>query len=388
MLSMLIRKRKIAQSVFWAVFISILLAGLHPRLPLIGAEITQAKSPAERLQEIRNRKKRLESKLNQLKEQKISVTAEINRLDRQMDDLSNDISRLESELAEGYAQLKSIRERLDEITAEINYKKQRIKERVIAVYMQGELTYLDIIFNASSLRDFMNRIFYLNLIFEKDKQMVDELEKKKTEKRIHLQNLSLKLDEISRKRDELNSKKAKLNQLVREKRILLSRISQNAQLTERQLKELEEESKRIEEEIRRLQGAYKGPAWTGKFVRPVEGRITSYFGRRFHPIIKKWKNHDGLDIAAPHGTPVKAGGDGRVIYTGWRGGYGKTIIIDHGNRVTTLYAHLSRIAVSTGTVVKAGQVIGYVGSTGYSTGPHLHFEVRKNGKPVNPLGKL
>jgi murein DD-endopeptidase MepM/ murein hydrolase activator NlpD len=117
---------------------------------------------------------------------------------------------------------------------------------------------------------------------------------------------------------------------------------------------------------------------------PVHGRLTSGFGERFHPILGYRRFHAGLDLAASAGTPIVAAADGRVVGAGWRGGYGQEVQISHAGGVDTLYGHMSRIAAHAGELVHKGQVIGYVGSTGLSTGPHLHFEVTKNGRPINP----
>jgi murein DD-endopeptidase MepM/ murein hydrolase activator NlpD len=122
--------------------------------------------------------------------------------------------------------------------------------------------------------------------------------------------------------------------------------------------------------------------------RPVPGAITSGFGYRMHPIFHVRKLHTGVDMHAGMGESIKAAAAGTVVFAGWRGGYGKCVIIDHGGGLATLYAHQSEILVSVGQVVKRGVVIGKVGSTGYSTGPHLHFEVRVNGTPVDPVGYL
>jgi murein DD-endopeptidase MepM/ murein hydrolase activator NlpD len=123
----------------------------------------------------------------------------------------------------------------------------------------------------------------------------------------------------------------------------------------------------------------------GRFKLPVDAPVVSPFGMRFHPILHTWRMHTGVDLGASSGTPIKAAGDGVVISAGWNGGYGNFTLLDHGNGLATGYAHQSQIAVSVGQQVKTGEVIGYVGSTGASTGPHLHWEVRVNGNPVNPM---
>jgi murein DD-endopeptidase MepM/ murein hydrolase activator NlpD len=127
------------------------------------------------------------------------------------------------------------------------------------------------------------------------------------------------------------------------------------------------------------------PIWHGQLIRPVAGRITSGFGNRYHPILHQYRMHTGVDIGAPQGTPIHAAGAGTVILASYVRGYGNCIIIDHGDGLTTLYGHCSALAVSEGETVSQGQVIAYVGMTGLATGPHLHFEVRRNGVPVPPF---
>jgi len=140
--------------------------------------------------------------------------------------------------------------------------------------------------------------------------------------------------------------------------------------------------------IRRAQAGRPPAALAGRLaglIWPARGVFTSGFGLRRHPVFRILRMHTGQDIAAPYGTPVRAAADGQVLYTGWFGGYGKIVVIDHGGGLSTLYAHLSAILTGEGAVVRRGQVIGRVGSTGYSTGPHVHFEVRVNGRPIDPV---
>jgi murein DD-endopeptidase MepM/ murein hydrolase activator NlpD len=174
-------------------------------------------------------------------------------------------------------------------------------------------------------------------------------------------------------------------QTAREK----NRLLRDRAAWERALAELEQDSREIEAMLQRLQQTPEGrqrlaKPWTGKFRMPVTGRISSGYGYRIHPIHKVRKLHTGIDIAAPTGTPIRCGGDGTVVHASRWGGYGNCIIVDHGGGLATLYGHCSRLAVTKGQSVTEGQVIGYVGSTGLSTGPHLHFEVRRDGRPTNP----
>lgn len=157
---------------------------------------------------------------------------------------------------------------------------------------------------------------------------------------------------------------------------------------EAEIKKLEEESRRIEEQLRRSSDPGPAPKGNGQFVKPVNGPIVSGFGSRVHPVYGTVRMHQGIDISAGSGTPIRAAGDGVVVSAGWNGGYGNCTIIDHGNGLATLYGHQSSLGVSAGQTVKTNEVIGYVGSTGLSTGPHLHWEVRANGTPVNPMAYL
>jgi len=136
-----------------------------------------------------------------------------------------------------------------------------------------------------------------------------------------------------------------------------------------------------------LSGGSGGTA-PSRLQRPVDAPITSLFGPRVHPIFGTVRMHTGIDFGATSGTPIRAAAAGRVVQAGAMSGYGNVVVIDHGGGLATLYAHQSRVAVAAGTQVQAGQVIGYVGATGYATGPHLHFEVRINGTPVDPMPYL
>ncbi|HBS58710.1 MAG TPA: peptidase M23, partial [Firmicutes bacterium] len=177
----------------------------------------------------------------------------------------------------------------------------------------------------------------------------------------------------------------------REQQNMLDNVLTEKNTAEQAYAELEETSRNIERMIQQMQNPAANRAQaraSGVLIWPAAGQITSPFGWRMHPVFGTQKFHTGIDIGADYGDAVAAADSGVVIHADWLGGYGKAVIIDHGNGLQTLYAHNSELLVYEGQAVRKGQTISRVGSTGYSTGPHLHFEVRQNGTPTNPMAYL
>ena len=173
---------------------------------------------------------------------------------------------------------------------------------------------------------------------------------------------------------------------------MINKYKTDRKTYERAERELARQSASIQNMIARNKGSSTVKISSTGFMRPISGRITSPFGWRTHPIFNSRTFHSGVDIAGPNRGSIRASNSGKVIYSGWYGGYGKVVILDHGSvngrPITTLYAHMSSIKVSQGQFVNKGDVVGFEGTTGYSTGPHVHFEVRVNGKPNNPLNYI
>ena len=197
--------------------------------------------------------------------------------------------------------------------------------------------------------------------------------------------LQEKSDELAALRAAQAASQAAALAVRQQKTGALKGVNQDLAELERQEDQLLAESQALTGVITGSSGSGQG---TGSLIWPVSGPVTSPFGWRIHPILGYKKFHTGIDIGVGYGTPIHAADSGTVIYATWMGGYGNVIIIDHGDGLSTLYAHQSSLAVGTGARVTRGQMIGYVGSTGFSTGPHLHFEVRVNGNPVDPMGYL
>ncbi|MDD3521275.1 MAG: M23 family metallopeptidase, partial [Actinomycetota bacterium] len=206
-------------------------------------------------------------------------------------------------------------------------------------------------------------------------QSIMELQKTQNEQKSNLEKLVTQAEQ----------KKTEISGILSEKKTLLSsaKADKNALIAmEAQLTAKETEVKRILESLR------YGSAPNGRLQWPTAGSLTSGFGNRRHPIFGGTRFHSGIDLAAASGTPIVAADGGEVLQASYSGGYGYSILIYHGGGFATFYAHMSGFAVGQGQMVKRGQVIGYVGTTGWTTGPHLHFEVRVNGAPQNPLSYL
>lgn len=213
-----------------------------------------------------------------------------------------------------------------------------------------------------------------------------DIAQKKTDAEAAAAEVAKLRDEVARLRAEIEPARAQAATEVKNEESLIASLRSQKQQWEREWAELQAVSDSIAAQLR-LNPTPGSPAGSCEF-RPVPGQIVSGFGLRQDPLGSGTGNHAGLDIAAPSGTPIRACRGGKVIISGWQGGYGQAVVVDHGGGMATLYAHQSRLGVGVGETVLPGEVIGYVGSTGQSTGPHLHFEVRISGTPVNPTSYL
>lgn len=347
---------------------------------------------AANLNEINKKRRETRAKIHKLK---ILETQETNKMIRNQQKLQKN----ERELQNSQAQYDRAKSRLDTLEsnlirskADFAQNEALVKHRIRQIYKKERMGSFALILSSESINTFLDRIYYQKLIAEKDKNNL-ELARQRA-----LRIASLKVQVENEKRilsssiNNMTSRQKQIQSEINNNAAMINKLKTDRAAFERSERELARQSQIIEGMISKSTSQSTVVAASGAFLRPCGGRITSYYGYRIHPIFKSKIFHSGVDIGAPMGTPIKAANSGKVIYTGWYGGYGQVVIIDHGrvggNPTSTLYAHQSRIAVSKGQSVSRGQVIGYVGSTGYSTGPHLHFEVRINGKTVNPLNYI
>lgn len=319
-----------------------------------------------------------------------TATAELKQVQAERIQLDQDITKTESELKAAQARLQS-REK-------VFYK------RVRDIYINGRLSYLDVVVGSKDFSDFANRMEMLKRILQSDMDLINTI---KTE-REEIASKKAKLEEDRGKVLELEKvaqeKQNLINQKKAERQAVLERAMNDRDTAERAYNELMASSASITAMLQQRaaeraaaaaaasqSGGGGGATWvqgTGQLAAPVNAPITSDFGWRIHPIYGTRRLHAGTDFGVDEGTPVHAADGGVVVEAGWISGYGYTVIIDHGNGMSTLYAHNSDVAVSPGQTVSKGQVVSYSGNTGGSTGPHLHFEVRINGEPTDPMGYL
>jgi murein DD-endopeptidase MepM/ murein hydrolase activator NlpD len=320
-----------------------------------------------------------------------------------------DLDALQTEVADRRETLDETREDLQsqyqalELTRfDLQSTRQDARSRALQIYMGGgrgslgtvlftaeEMTTLGVgLEYASQIADstdqLVNRLETLEILSLRQAELIAEREDALELEVVRLEEQGSLLEELA---DIVTERRDEVQRELDGQRALLQSVRSDIDLFEKELDGLEAEQARIEQLIR-SESSSGGSAPSGIFVRPVPGGITSGFGYRVHPILGTRRLHTGVDMSAGSGTPIRAAAAGRVILAAYYGGYGNAVIIDHGGGISTLYAHQSRIGVSKGTQVGAGDTIGFVGSTGFSTGPHLHFEVRQNGSPVNPSSYL
>ena len=333
--------------------------------------------------------------LRQIEGQLRQATAELGTIKEQRVAVENDITLNERQLAEAQKRLEG--------RESVFYK------RVRDIYINGRLSYLDVVIGSKDFSDFANRLEVLKRIIDSDITLINEIKKERAEIEAHKQKLEADRARLVELEKAALAKQAEIEQKKAERNVVLQKAQNDRATAMQAIEELNASSAQVSAMLKERQAARAAAAaaaaaaaqssggqgasdnWvqgTGQLGWPVSGEITSPYGYRVHPIWGTTIYHSGIDIGVDEGTPVHAADGGVVVWSGWMGGYGYAVVIDHGNGLSTLYGHNSELAVDEGQSVAKGQVISYAGSTGNSTGPHVHFEVRVNGDPVDPMGYL
>ena len=330
------------------------------------------------------------SEIKQVENKKKSLLDEIEELDREMNQAQKELDNIQGKINTLNSEIKNKEKNIEDANRRREEEEILLQKRVRAMYENGEVTYIKLLMDSSSVSDFIKRCELADRMVEADRELFDELDELKTQ--IESEVKSLEEDKVvveAAKRQEVDNKqKLATSRSAKDSRVKL--LEKDVKELQKQLDRELEESQAIERQLRELSGTSTVVSKNEKFIWPAaySKSITCKYGPRIHPITKKKSTHTGIDIRATTGSNVYATASGVVIKAGWNTAYGNMIIIDHGNGITSLYGHASKLVVKVGDTVNQGDIIMKAGSTGYSTGPHLHFEVRKNGTPQDPKNYL
>ncbi len=349
-------------------------------------------------------------------------------ISQQLDSVQNSIARVRMDLTDlrgvihqNQLRLAIRRVQLEAAQASYNRHRDALNARLVDVYEYGSTSYLDVLLSATSFVDFIERWDFVRYILRSDAQLIATVNREQARYQTLVYDLESTQAALLGEKDDQLRRNDQLGVLAYERRRLLAVAAGQRSVIAQQVDELENltaaEEARLQELIRERQQQEELAALRARiaaaqarraaaiaaglpppverpeggpvtFAWPVHGPITSPFGMRTDPVTGRYQLHSGIDIGAGYGVPIQASADGIVLYAGWYGGYGNAIILDHGSGLSTLYAHCSAMYVTEHQYIQRGQVIGAVGATGWATGPHLHFEIRVNGVPVDPLSRL
>ena len=364
------------------VFISALLAAMIT----VGA--AYAGDEQQELNNIHQQIDQTQSQLNAGKKKEKQLNSQIKQLESQINATEKEIIGLKGDINKTEQQIAVVRSNLAIVEQEMENQNADLQKRLRAMYKNGDVGMVQILLGSEDITDFMSNMDMVQKIFDNDVEILKTMEDQHKQIEAQKKQLETLQAQLELEKHQEADKQANLQASRGQVANLKSQVAKDNAALEAEIDALNAEANRLKEEILRLQGdqAFVG----GDFAWPSASstRVTSEFGNRFHPILKVKKLHTGIDIGAASGTKVLAANSGTVIKAGWNNSYGNLVMIDHGGGIVTLYAHNSKLLVSTGDVVARGQNIALVGSTGQSTGPHIHFEVRVDGQYQNPRNWL
>lgn len=356
-------------------------------LPALAAD-DLAQKQAE-YQKVQQQIQQLEQKINSANKATKTITVEINRLDREIADAENQLGYLENRLETTEAELSITEVELAKAETNLVEREEMLKTRIRALYERGSVSYLEVLLNARSFNDLINRLGLLKQVVNQDVSIVDSIRIERESLVERQAYLEAKQQEAATLYTQTTQTRTQLDSRKSERTSKMQQVTQDKAAYAASLDKLEETEKQLEQLIKEAQKNSPGTAaGSGTYTWPVPGykMITSPYGWR--TLFGKRSFHAGVDLKAPMGTKIVAVDSGTVLYSGWLGDYGQVVIIDHGKGISTVYAHNSVLLVKTNDTVFKGQQISKAGSTGFSTGPHLHFEYRVNGAKQNPMNYI
>ena len=352
--------------------------------------VSNADTLSDQQQQIKEQKEQAEQKLEYVKEELSSRLVKIQELADNIQKSQNEIDGMEEELSTLQTKVEETTRKLKVVQNNYEENEKLLEERLVVLYETGDVAFIDILLRSASLIDFLSNYYTIEQIVQNDTELLEKIEKERAE----VENTKTQLEEQKANLKILKAKKEQAKIVLQNSKTIqeneLNQLTEEEKQLQENIQNYKAEEQRIENLIKLASNdyVYNGEYTGGVMAWPLAKSgtyITSDYGIREHPIQGIIKQHTGIDIGnAGFGAPIIAAADGVVSMASYYGGYGNCVMINHGNGVSTLYGHGQKILTTVGTEVKKGDLIMEVGSTGNSTGPHLHFEVRINGTPVDP----
>ncbi len=376
-------------------YVSVLLVVILCLIPTYADTLSDKKN---QLNSAQQHIKDKEALLSQQEAEKNKIEAEIQKLDTEVVEIEDNIKQLGTKIEAKQEEIKLSELDLEAATIKKDDQYEATKERMVQMYKNQRIGYMELVFASDNLLDAINRTKYINKISERDNDILSDYEEQIKVIEVHKDKIEEEKNDLDLLRSEEITSKEGFNEAIESKQVAMNSLQDKQNAVSREIEELEDVSQSLEADIKKITAEMEAqnkdkipPQYGGgKFAWPVPGwyRISSEYGPRTSPIFGKTEFHTGIDIPAGYGESVVSVADGTVITAGWIRGFGNTVIVSHGSGLTTLYGHNSSLTVSAGQKVKTGDVIAKIGSTGYSTGNHLHFEVRLNNSHTNPWAYL
>lgn len=350
-------------------------------------------SNLNKIQNIKKQQAQAHAKVRHLKILENIETNKLYKNQRRLESNKNTLIQSQTAYTNKQKELVNMENTLRQAQCEFVLLDKDLKDRIRQIYKTQKTGFLQLLLSSSDINTLIDRIYFEKIIVKEDYKRLQKAREKANQIIALREQIERQKRSIEQTINSINSQQKIIESNIAQNQEMIHKLKTNRSYYEKAERDLARQSASIQAMISNMRpSSSKQVQVTTGFIKPIAGPITSPFGYRIHPIFKTKIFHSGIDIGGPNGGAIRASNNGRVIYAGWYGGYGQVVILDHGivrgQPITTLYAHLSSISVSKGQTVTKGQPIGREGSTGYSTGPHCHFEVRVNGQPRNPLNYI
>ena len=351
----------------------------------------QAPCSAVSRSEIQVKQKQTRAKINHLKWLENLETNKLYKNQQKLENTSTNLAVSRQQFSSAQTKLSSLESNLSNSLSEFSELDFQMRSRIREIFKNQRRGFFELLLSAQDFNTFLDRVYFEGLVIQNDYKRMKLARQKAKEIALLKYNIEEHKRYLARSIKNINYQQQNIQSEIARNQNMIQKLRTDRGTYERSERELARQSQSLQSLISRAGHSTNVNVVSG-FIKPIGGRITSPFGWRRHPIFSSRSFHAGVDIGGPFNGNVRASNAGKVIYSGWYGGYGKVVILDHGQvngiPITTLYAHLNGASVSVGEYVSKGQVVGHEGTTGYSTGPHVHFEVRVNGRPNNPLNYI